>query len=221
LRLLGGRYERHAIQKHLAERRMFDPIVLAGFGVALPCTGTSGLFTIGGLSDFDVGGRVVDFLQLRVCNDDPCFAPAGHSVIQTMLPTRYDWWAMRGTRYGAEKEALAERLIAKLEPLFPDLRPAIRMVDVATPLTYWRTARSWRGAYEGWLPTSDAFTGHIGKKLSGLEGFYMAGQWVEPGGGVPVAMMSGRQAVQLICNDEGLAFVAGSEGLASTGKNVA
>ncbi len=27
----------------------------------------------------------------------------------------------------------------------------------------------------------------------------MAGQWVEPGGGVPTALMSGRQVVQLLC----------------------
>jgi phytoene dehydrogenase-like protein len=138
-----------------------------------------------------------------------------------MLPTRYEWWASCGTRYGAEKEALAERIIAKLEPHFPGLRPGVRMVDIATPLTYWNMARSWRGAYEGWLPTADAFTGRIGKKLSGLDGFYMAGQWVEPGGGIPIAVTSGRQAVQLMCEDEGVSFVAGGTGVASAGKNVA
>jgi hypothetical protein len=36
----------------------------------------------------------------------------------------------------------------------------------------------------------------------------MAGQWVEPGGGVPMALMSGRQAVQLLCADEGRLFRA-------------
>ena len=35
----------------------------------------------------------------------------------------------------------------------------------------------------------------------------MAGQWVEPGGGVVLAVMSGRQAVQLICDAEGHRFV--------------
>jgi phytoene dehydrogenase-like protein len=36
----------------------------------------------------------------------------------------------------------------------------------------------------------------------------MAGQWVEPGGGVPMAVMSGRQVVQLICADDERPFVA-------------
>jgi phytoene dehydrogenase-like protein len=37
--------------------------------------------------------------------------------------------------------------------------------------------------------------------LPGLRRFLMAGQWVEPGGGVPAALMSGRNAVQLLCRD--------------------
>jgi phytoene dehydrogenase-like protein len=78
--------------------------------------------------------------------------------------------------------------------------------DGFEPLTYWNMARSWRGAYEGWMPSADAFFGHIDKKLHGLEGFYMAGQWVEPGGGVPTAVISGRQVVELICHDQQRSF---------------
>jgi len=34
-----------------------------------------------------------------------------------------------------------------------------------------------RGAHRA----ADGIFGHVNKKLSGLAGFYMAGQWVEPG----------------------------------------
>jgi phytoene dehydrogenase-like protein len=40
------------------------------------------------------------------------------------------------------------------------------------------------------------------KTLPGLENFYMAGQWVAPGGGVPNAAMSGRNVIQIICKKE-------------------
>jgi phytoene dehydrogenase-like protein len=80
------------------------------------------------------------------------------------------------------------------------------MVDVATPLTFWRSARAWRGAFEGWLP-SNTFT-HVSKQLPGLEGFYMAGQWVEPGGGVPMAIMSGRHVIEILCSHLQRAFVS-------------
>lgn len=39
------------------------------------------------------------------------------------------------------------------------------------------------------------------KTLPGLDNFYLAGQWVEPGGSVPVVAMSGRNAVRLICHN--------------------
>jgi phytoene dehydrogenase-like protein len=207
LRLLGGRYDAAATRERLERWKLIEPIVLISLGVARPYADAPALLTIDGLSEFDVGGRATDTLGLRVCNDDPCFAPQGHTVIQAMLPTTYDWWATRGSRYGREKEEIADRVISKLEPHFDGVRSAVRMVDVATPLTYWGMARSWRGAYEGWQPNADSGFGSVKKQLSGLDGFYMAGQWVEPGGGVPLAVMSGRQAVQLICDAEGHRFV--------------
>ena len=86
-----------------------------------------------------------------------------------------------------------------LDERFDGFAGAVDMIDVATPLTVWRAARSWRGAYEGWLPTPDNFFTHVPKAIPGLDHFYMAGQWVEPGGGVPIALLSGRQLVQLLC----------------------
>jgi len=43
----------------------------------------------------------------------------------------------------------------------------------------------------------------MSKTLPGLENFYMAGQWVEPGGGVPTAAMSGRNVIRQICKQDG------------------
>jgi phytoene dehydrogenase-like protein len=46
------------------------------------------------------------------------------------------------------------------------------------------------------------------KTLPGLEKFHMAGQWVEPGGGLPMVAASGRSAVQLLCRRDGRPFRA-------------
>ncbi len=40
------------------------------------------------------------------------------------------------------------------------------------------------------------------KTLPGLENFYMIGQWVEPGGGLPTALRSGRCVAQVICKKD-------------------
>ena len=46
----------------------------------------------------------------------------------------------------------------------------------------------------------------MSKTLPNLANFYMAGQWVEPGGSVPIVAMSGRNVVQLICDRDGKEF---------------
>ena len=40
----------------------------------------------------------------------------------------------------------------RLDRYLPHFATNVRMVDVSTPITYWNMARSWRGAYEGWMP---------------------------------------------------------------------
>lgn len=211
LRLLGGRYDAEVTRDRLARWKLFDPIVLASFGVERAYEDIPSTLLIDGLAPFSIGGRANEHLYLRVYNDDPSFAPTGHTVVQAMLATDYTWWATRGTRYGSEKDAVAATVLAQLEPHFPGIRAATRVTDVATPLTYWNMARAWRGAFEGWMPSGESFFAHVNKTLAGLRGFYMAGQWVEPGGGIPMAVMSGRQALQLACADEKRPFVATRE----------
>lgn len=47
----------------------------------------------------------------------------------------------------------------------------------------------------------------MSKTLPGLDGFYMAGQWVAPGGSVPYVVVSSRHVTQLICKKDGKRFV--------------
>lgn len=206
LRLLGGRFGGDEVRSRMARWRMFQPIVLASFGVALPLSDLPSLLLIDRVDPFEVGDVVNDSLYVRVCNDDTSFAPAGHTVVQAMLESSYDWWATRGARYSTEKDAVADVALRQLTRQIPGLAPAVRVVDVATPLTFWSSARAWRGAYEGWVPSSESFFGQVRKTLPGLHRFVMAGQWVEPGGGVPTALLSGRQAVQTLCTELDVPF---------------
>ena len=207
LRLLGGRFGGDDVRAKLARWRMFQPVVLASFGVALPLSDLPSLMVLDRVEPFEIGDVVNDSIYVRVCNDDTSFAPAGHTVVQAMLASSYEWWATRGSRYTAEKDGVGDLALAQLGKQIPGLIPAqVRMVDIATPLTFWSSARSWRGAYEGWLPSSEAFFGQVRKTLPGLHRFVMAGQWVEPGGGVPTALLSGRQAAQQLCAELDVPF---------------
>ena len=202
LRLLGGRFGASETVERMDRWKMFSPLVLASFGVEDPLEKWPAMLLADGLQPFEVGGQRNERLYLRICNDDPALAPAGHAVVQALLPTDYTWWASRGTDYEAAKERTAEVALAQIESVIAGIRKCVRTTDIATPLTFWHKSRSWRGAYEGWMPNEESIFGHVRKTLPGLENFYMAGQWVEPGGGVPTAVLSGRQAVQLLCVDQ-------------------
>lgn len=207
LRLLAGRYGAVEMEKRLAEWKLFAPVVLASYGVALPLTELPPTLLIESIEPLFVGGCTNDHLHLRIYNDDPSVAPPGHTVVQAMAQSDFDWWAARGSGYGAAKSALSDAILDRIDAAIPGVRAATRQTDLATPLTFWRSARSWRGAFEGWMPRTESFTGHLPRTLPGLSGFYMAGQWVEPGGGVPTALMSGRQLVQILCHEAGRPFL--------------
>jgi phytoene dehydrogenase-like protein len=80
------------------------------------------------------------------------------------------------------------------------------MTDVATPITFERYTGNWKGSFEGFLATPENAMLRMRNTLPGLENFYMAGQWVMPGGGLPTAVQSGRETLKQICKQGGKKF---------------
>ncbi len=83
------------------------------------------------------------------------------------------------------------------------------MTDVSTPATLVRYTGNWQGSFEGWLPTPEWLVKSVPPTLPGLDGFWMVGQWVAPGRGLPSGLMSARQVQQLICRSDGVKFRTG------------
>jgi phytoene dehydrogenase-like protein len=115
-------------------------------------------------------------------------------------------------RYAAEKKRLADAVIAVLESRFPAARGKVEVVDVATPATVARYTGNWKGSMEGWLVTPKSGIKALPDTLPGLKNFVMAGQWVNPGGGLPTGLMGGRTAAKKICREMGVRFMAGRKG---------
>jgi phytoene dehydrogenase-like protein len=144
---------------------------------------------------------------------DPSLAPLGKSVLMVMLTTNYDYWQRIYGRsiYDAEKLQESRILIDLLERFYPGIKADIEFVDVATPLTYERYTGNWQGSSCGWLLTKQTLPLSIKgvpKTLPNLRNFYAIGQWVEPGGSVPVVAMSGRNIIQQICHEDRQIFRA-------------
>jgi phytoene dehydrogenase-like protein len=138
-------------------------------------------------------------------------APKGKTAVAFILPTRdYRYWSnLRSTDpglYRGEKKRIADEVVAAMEKRFGNFKSKVEATDVSTPATVIRYTNNWKGSFEGWLYTTKMGFRRIPKTLPGLENFYMAGQWVEPGGGLPTAVMSGRNVAQIICHKDGMPF---------------
>jgi len=211
--MLEGKYINDKIQGYYDNLPLFPPLLHVAFGVArtfdeLPHS-VSG-FNLPLDEPITIAGKELTRLPLHVYNFDSSLAPEGKTVIKLMINTVFDYWNelhKDPERYKTQKEQIADQLIALLDQRFPGLADQVEMRDVATPITWERYTGNWQGSYEGWLPTTKTFGMRMSKTLPGLHNFYMVGQWVEPGGGLPPAAMSGRNVIQIICKKDKRKFV--------------
>lgn len=104
-----------------------------------------------------------------------------------------------------EEEALAyaEHLLQRLAERGFDLRSKIRYQKVITPRDLQRLTGAWRGALYG-ISFNNRFTPFLRHgNRSPVRGLYFAGGSVHPGGGLPLATLSGIQAARLVLQETG------------------
>jgi phytoene dehydrogenase-like protein len=158
----------------------------------------------------NIAGQEIRRLPVHIYNFDPSLAPEGKTLLTVMLDSDYEYWKklkQDPERYKAEKERIADVVVTSLDQRFPGLAAQVEMRDVATPMTFERYTGNWQGTYEGWLITTKNSSLRMKKTLPGLANFYMAGQWVMPGGGLPSGIMTGRYVTQIICKQDKKKFV--------------
>jgi len=164
---------------------------------------------------------VLNQIAFRLFHYDPTFAPAGRTAVTCTLPTRnVVYWSQLSEhdpqRYEAEKQRVANSVLAVFDKCAPGVRDAIEVLDVSTPATVVRCTRNWHGSMEGWLLTPQTGLRPLPPTLPGLRRFLMIGQWVMPGGGLPSGLITARRAVRRMCRQDGIAFVPDEHKKSST-----
>ncbi len=211
--MLEGKYIDERIRGYYRDMPIFQPIIQVSLGVARDFSAEPQMTNFMLAEPVTIAGQLRQWMGVRHFSYDPSLAPAGKSSLVTILGSNYDYWQgmyQNRTRYEAEKAQIAATVISQLNKRYPGLAEQIEVVDVATPLTYERYTGNWRASMEGWMITTKTAGMMMGnaipKTLPGLANFYMAGQWVEPGGGVPPAALSGRKVIHMICQKDRRAF---------------
>ncbi len=208
--MLGGLYVDETIRKRYQTWKLISPFVMINYGVAREFPDEPVFNTILLEQPITVDGSAVEALFVRIFSYSACFAPPGKTVVQVEFESGWEHWhelQRDRRRYGDERARVAAEVLARLERHYPGISSQVEMTDVATPYTAWQYTRNHKGATMGWLPTPEVIMTSIRRTLPGLDSFYMAGQWVMPGGGVPPCLYSGRHVVQLLCLRDGRRFV--------------
>ena len=211
--MLDGKYVNDKIQSRYDDPALFPPIFFVSLGVDR--TFEKGPPSVGGeVFLFDepvtIAGTERDRMAVHIYDFDPTVAPEGKTLLRLWLPTDFDYWqnlrAQDREQYKAEKQQVADQMIAQLDRRYPGLADQVEMCDVATPATFERYTGNWRSSYMGWLFTPESMMTQIDKTLPGLDSFYMIGQWVGASS-IPFAATSGRHVTQIICHEDDKPFV--------------
>ncbi|MCX6089978.1 MAG: NAD(P)/FAD-dependent oxidoreductase [Candidatus Atribacteria bacterium] len=214
-KMLDEKYADEETKERYAKWPTFPSLLFVGLGVNRSFANEPQ--SVSGLSfplrqPTEIGDEVRDRLSVHIFNQDPTLAPVGKTSLVVMMPSSYEYWkelAPDRTAYEVKKDQVGHTVIDLLNQRFPGISQQVEMVDVATPLTFERYTGNWKGCFEGWLITpqnSVSLLKPMRQTLPGVQNFYMCGQWVEPGGGLPSSLMSARRLVRALCKEDGGKF---------------
>ncbi|MBN1198147.1 MAG: NAD(P)/FAD-dependent oxidoreductase [Bacteroidales bacterium] len=208
-RMLEGRYLSKEIEHAYKNWELFIPLVQVSFGIGREVPSEAPII-LNFMRGQQIGMTPLNFgYSLMNYSYDDTMAPEGRSTLVMRFESPWALWKeLEGEAYRMEKERIREDATACLEKIYPGIREHIEVVDVATPKTDVRYTGVKDGAYEGFMPSRENMMKSLKMTLPRLRNFYMAGQWLFPGGGLPPAAQTGKWAVQLICKQKKQNFIS-------------
>lgn len=200
--MIGEQYLDEKTKLRFKSLKPFPSYLMVSFGVARDFAGEPELLSI--LLDQPIhidDHTVLENASYRIFNFDPNFAPQGKTAIVSFIPTyNYEYWAQLNAhspaKYQSEKRRIASKIIDIFDRRYPGSKEKIEVIDVATPATVFRYTNNWRGSMEGWLITPQTGAKQLPCTIPGVRNFYMLGQWISPGGGLPSGLITARNVIK-------------------------
>jgi phytoene dehydrogenase-like protein len=205
--MLEGKYLDKKISNAYEKWELFTPIVQVSFGIGSEIMSENPVETW--MIKDQMIGKTKTTLGYSIMNYcfDHTMAPKGKTVIVIRYDSPWELWKdISDEEYKTEKQNIEKDARILLEKHYPGISSAVEVVDVATPITDVNYTGVWKGSYEGFMPSSKNLMDNLNPTLPRLKNFYMAGQWLFPGGGLPPAGQSGKWAIQYICKNEKVKF---------------
>jgi phytoene dehydrogenase-like protein len=211
--LLEGRYAVPYFEQRFADPKKYPVIscTLVAIGVETGLVSRPHNLIFNPSKTVIVGGveQVALILNHYACDSILC--PDGRTLAEFVISDfGYDYWdtlrKQSEQAYQSEKRRIGDLLLSELQRVYPETAGKSRVIDVATPLTFNRYCNAYKGAYMSFLSTAGTKPQNHKGVIDGIDRLYLAGQWTSPDGGLPIALLAGKFAVQRICRRERIKF---------------
>ncbi len=133
------------------------------------------------------------------------------TLLTVLLPSDaniYDYLkSLSKEEYTEKKKELGKRVFELVKEKMNLQKGELELLDITTPLTYERYTNAYKGSYMSFITTK--FTKGLMRPgiIKGLHSFVLAGQWIMPPGGLPIALISGKHAIMRICKMDNRKFI--------------
>jgi phytoene dehydrogenase-like protein len=207
-KMLEAKYLSKEIEFAYKKWELFTPLVQVSFGINKVVKADSPIL-LNFTKDLAIGRTKLEYgYSLMNYSYDSTMAPEGKTTIVLRYESPWKLWEnLEGEEYRKEKQQIQQDAVACLEAIYPGIAEYIQVIDVATPKTDVKYTGVKDGAYEGFMPSRENMMKALKMQLPKLKNFYMAGQWLFPGGGLPPSAQTGKWAVQMICKKKKQKFI--------------
>lgn len=213
--LLGGKYATQ-LDKDLRDLKKLQPFfssIQASFGIKKDLTDLPH-FTRFPLKENLVSpdGTVYERFEIHNYSYDPTMAPAGKAcIVINFYTSKADYWIEHRKKNRADYRALKAEFLGKCADIVCERLGLqmgdIEVMDLSTPATFHRYTGNWKGSTQGWLAGKNLLApSPVKLKVAGLDNMYLCSHWNQPGGGLPIAIKTGRDLAMLLCKENGVRF---------------
>lgn len=152
---------------------------------------------------YKVAGEPHGFCGMRIYDYDASLFPKDKRVIQCNIlqdAKNYEYWdRLDRDSYQKEKLRIAEDLMQRIETQYPQLRDKLLLLSTYSPTTFQKWCHAYKGGYMSFTPLKGFQNKYVKSTIQGISNLFLASQWIQTGGGLPIAAASGKFAVdQLI-----------------------
>ena len=145
------------------------------------------------------------YIMARCDAHESGYAPDGKSLIQVMVycgenTSRALIKARASDKeiYKGFKSTTSDIIRRLLEEQYPELRGTLTLIDSWTPASYRRYVGSQIGSFMSFILPEKKLIPEMSNAIKGYDNVVLAGQWLQPPGGLPIAALSGKHAVELL-----------------------